>query len=67
LRFQVPVNELLAGRACGAVAIFDCPAVIERRGADFQLWTHASYSEHLRNALANAYDLLQGAAPMEAK
>ena len=62
LRFQLAVDDIFAGRACAAVTIFDCPVVIERHSAAFDVWTHASYSEHLRDALANAHRNLQRAA-----
>ena len=62
LRFQLAVDDIFTGRACAAVTVFDCPAVIERHGAGFDVWTHASYSEHLRDALANAHRNLQRAA-----
>jgi len=62
LRFQLAVDGIFAGRACAAVTVFDCPAVIERHSAGFDVWTHASYSEHLRDALANAHRNLQRTA-----
>ena len=66
LRFQLPVDGIFTGRACAAITIFDCPVVIQRCGAGFDVWTHASYSEHLRDALANAHRNLQSTSPTEA-
>jgi len=62
LRFQLAVDDIFTGRACAALTVFDCPAVIERHSAGFDVWTHASYSEHLRDALANAHRNLQRTA-----
>ena len=66
LRFQLAVDHIFAGRACAAARAFDCPAVIERDSAGFDVWTHASYSEHLRSALADAHRNLQHTMPTEA-
>jgi len=65
LRFQLAVDHIFAGRACAATRAFDCPAVIERDSAGFCVWTHASYSEHLRGALADAHRNLQHTIPTE--
>lgn len=59
LRCQMAVDSILAGRACAAVTVFDCPVVVVRRGGGFDLLAHASYSEHLRDALVTAHRNLQ--------
>lgn len=62
LRCQIAVDSILAGRACAAVTVFDCPVVVVRRGGGFDLLAHASYSEHLRIALVTAHQNLQRSA-----
>ena len=55
LRFQLPVHEIFTSRACVATMIFDCPALLTRDTDGFDVWTHASYREHLCSALTEAH------------
>jgi sarcosine oxidase gamma subunit len=52
----VNVAEILEGRDCAAVPLFDCPVVIARRprGHGFDVYVHASYAASLRAALQMA-------------
>jgi sarcosine oxidase gamma subunit len=43
----VPLDTILAARDCAAVSLFDCPAVIARSEAGFDLWVQASYAADL--------------------
>ncbi len=52
----VPVELILRQRACAALTLFDCPVVLSRRDAAFEVWAHASYSMHLRAALAGGVE-----------
>jgi hypothetical protein len=36
-------SETLGGRACASVNLFDCPAIVARRGDRFDAWIAASY------------------------
>lgn len=44
-------DAVLAHRDCAAVTVFDCPAVLARTAAGFELWVHASYATDLRGSL----------------
>jgi len=52
----VNVAEILEGRDCAAVPLFDCPTVIARHSRDhgFDVYVHASYAASLRAALQTA-------------
>lgn len=56
LSASVNVAEILEGRDCAAVPLFDCPTVIARRPRDhgFDVYVHASYAASLRAALQMA-------------
>ncbi len=43
----VDVIAVLAGRACAAVLLFDCPCVLARSAGGFTVWTRASHQPHL--------------------
>jgi heterotetrameric sarcosine oxidase gamma subunit len=44
LASTVDVASLLAGRACAAVRLFDCPAILLREPEGYVLWVQASYA-----------------------
>ncbi len=44
----VDVEALLNGRDCARTALFDCPAILVRRGAEYTVWVERSY-EHAFN------------------
>jgi hypothetical protein len=39
------------GRDCAALHLFDCPAVLSRRGGGFEVWVEASYAAAFREVL----------------
>jgi hypothetical protein len=52
LAATINVTEVLAGRDCAALYLFDCPAVLARRGDGFDVWVEASYANALRERMA---------------
>jgi sarcosine oxidase gamma subunit len=44
LASTVDVESLLAGRECGALPLFDCPAVLTRLPDGFAIWVQSSYA-----------------------
>jgi heterotetrameric sarcosine oxidase gamma subunit len=44
LASTVDVESLLAGRECGGVSLFDCPAVLTRVPDGFAIWVQSSYA-----------------------
>jgi hypothetical protein len=44
----VDVEALLAGRTCARTTLFDCPAILLRRDAEYAVWVERSY-EHAFN------------------
>jgi sarcosine oxidase gamma subunit len=54
LHRAIAVESVLAGRACAAVRIFDCPCVLARAKDGFDVWVEASYAEALRASLDTA-------------
>ena len=44
LSSTVDLAQALGGRDCAALHLFDCPAVLSRRGAGFEVWVEASYA-----------------------
>lgn len=44
LACAIEVGAVLEKRECAAVTLFDCPAVIARAHAGFELWLQSSYS-----------------------
>ena len=47
----VQKGMVLAGRACAALSLFDCPAVLLQSNAASEVWVPASYAESLSRAL----------------
>jgi hypothetical protein len=39
------------GRDCATLHLFDCPAVLSRRGGGFEVWVEASYAAAFREVL----------------
>jgi sarcosine oxidase gamma subunit len=44
LASTIDLTQALGGRDCAALHLFDCPAVLSRRGAGFEAWVEASYA-----------------------
>jgi heterotetrameric sarcosine oxidase gamma subunit len=45
------VGTVLSHRECAAAHLFDCPVVLARAGAAFELWVQASYATDLAASL----------------
>jgi sarcosine oxidase gamma subunit len=58
LSSTIDLAQALGGRDCAALHLFDCPAVLARRGGDFEVWVEASYAVSFREVLS---ELLGGA------
>lgn len=54
LRAAVAVESVLADRDCGALLLFDCPAVLIRQGWGYSVWVISSYAVALEELLATA-------------
>jgi hypothetical protein len=52
LSSTIDLAQALAGRDCAALNLFDCPAVLSRRGAGFEVWVEASYAVAFREVLS---------------
>jgi hypothetical protein len=52
LSSTIDLAQALAGRDCAALHLFDCPAVLSRRGAGFEVWVEASYAVAFREVLS---------------
>ena len=51
LASTVDIGALLADRACAAVGLFDCPALVVAHGGVYRLWIAASYAEEFEAAI----------------
>jgi heterotetrameric sarcosine oxidase gamma subunit len=60
LESSVNVDATLSGRACAAVVLFDCPAVLARDGNGFDCWVMSSYAESLLSAIGRLTLLTKG-------
>lgn len=49
----VALGEVLEGRACAALWLFDCPAMIVTIDGDFEAWVEASYAPAFAAVLAD--------------
>jgi heterotetrameric sarcosine oxidase gamma subunit len=47
----VALEAILAGRECAALTLFDCPSIIARSPATFDVWVQASYAADLMTSL----------------
>jgi heterotetrameric sarcosine oxidase gamma subunit len=47
----VALDTILAGRECAALTLFDCPSIIARSDAAFDIWVQASYAADLMASL----------------
>jgi sarcosine oxidase gamma subunit len=56
---SIPLASVLAARESAAVTLFDCPAILARSGAGFEVWVHASYFESFTVALDAARRRIQ--------
>lgn len=54
LESTIDVDLVLRDRACAAVMLFDCPSVVARAGAAFEVWVASSYAESFLNAVGAA-------------
>ena len=52
LRAAVAVESVLADRDCGALLLFDCPALLIRQARGFSVWVTSSYARALEDLLA---------------
>jgi hypothetical protein len=52
LSSTIDLAQALGGRDCAALSLFDCPAVLSRRGAGFEVWVEASYAVAFREVLS---------------
>ena len=52
LSSTIDLAQVLGGRDCAALHLFDCPAVLSRRGAGFEVWVEASYAVAFREVLS---------------
>jgi sarcosine oxidase gamma subunit len=52
LSSAIDLAQALGGRDCAALHLFDCPAVLARRGGGFEVWVEASYAVAFREVLA---------------
>jgi hypothetical protein len=50
LESTIDVNETLTERECASTTLFDCPAIIARRGKALDLWITSSYLASFRAA-----------------
>jgi hypothetical protein len=53
----VDVDELLAGRDCARTALFDCPAILQRRDDGYAVWIERSYEHAFNVAVQQAASL----------
>lgn len=53
----VDIEALLAGRACARTALFDCPAIVVRRDAEYSVWVERSYEHAFNVAIRQAATL----------
>jgi heterotetrameric sarcosine oxidase gamma subunit len=53
LRAAVAVESVLADRDCGALLVFDCPAVVIRQPHGFGIWVRSAYAETLQDLLTS--------------
>jgi hypothetical protein len=44
LSSTIDLAQALGGRDCAALHLFDCPAILSRRGGGFEVWVEASYA-----------------------
>ena len=51
LSSTIDLTQALGGRDCAALHLFDCPAVLSRRGGGFEVWVEASYAVAFREVL----------------
>jgi sarcosine oxidase gamma subunit len=51
LASTIDLAQALGGRDCAALHLFDCPAVLSRRGGGFEVWVEASYAAAFREVL----------------
>jgi sarcosine oxidase gamma subunit len=51
LSSTIDLAQALGGRDCAALHLFDCPAVLSRRGGGFEVWVEASYAVAFREVL----------------
>jgi sarcosine oxidase gamma subunit len=51
LSSTIDLAQALGGRDCAALHLFDCPAILSRRDAGFEVWVEASYAVALREVL----------------
>src|ERR1700722_20395968 len=52
LSSTIDLTQALGGRDCAALHLFDCPAILSRRGAGFEVWVEASYAVAFREVLS---------------
>ena len=52
LASTIDLTQALDGRDCAALHLFDCPAILSRRGGGFELWIEASYAVALHEVLS---------------
>jgi hypothetical protein len=52
LSSTIDLAQALGGRDCAALHLFDCPAILSRRGGGFELWIEASYAVALHEVLS---------------
>jgi hypothetical protein len=51
LASTIDLAQALGGRDCAELHLFDCPAVLARRGGGFEVWVEASYAVAFREML----------------
>jgi sarcosine oxidase gamma subunit len=51
---SIDVETVLAARECAAVVLFDCPAILARSAATFDLWIAASYLQSFLTVIASS-------------
>ena len=56
LSSTIDLAQALGGRDCAALHLFDCPAILSRRGGGFELWIEASYAVALHEVLSELLD-----------
>ena len=54
------VEEMLKGRGCAALSLFDCPAIIARAPGSIELWVQSSYARFLDEQLGVVLSRLAG-------
>ncbi len=52
LASTIDLGAVLAGRACAAVTLFDCPSIVARDSAGLRAWVAASYVQAFEEAVA---------------